>query len=204
YLITMLLGSVCATAKGRSLRLLPWLPVVFFTVHCGAGAGILSEMLSHLFARISGFRGSATARRPQRALLLDQGASMPKILEHPELKRVRQESSGPIVNALTIDVEDYFHVSAFERCVDRSQWDSFEQRIELGTYRILQLLDQANARATFFILGWVAERQPELVRAIHTAGHEIGCHSYWHRLVYNQTPEEFRDDVRRSRDVLET
>lgn len=127
---------------------------------------------------------------------------MPNILEHPE-QSVCQVAATAVVNALTIDVEDYFHVSAFEQCVDRSQWDSFEQRIQLGTQRILQLLDHAGARATFFILGWVADRHPELVRAIHAAGHEIGCHSYWHRLVYSQTPEEFREDLRRSRDVLE-
>jgi polysaccharide deacetylase family protein (PEP-CTERM system associated) len=129
---------------------------------------------------------------------------MPNILEHLEMNDVRHVEQRSVVNALTIDVEDYFHVSAFECCVDRSQWDSFEQRIEKGTHRILELLDQAGAYATFFILGWAAERQPELVRTIHAAGHEIGCHSYWHRLVYSQNPEEFRDDLRRSRDLLET
>jgi polysaccharide deacetylase family protein (PEP-CTERM system associated) len=109
----------------------------------------------------------------------------------------------PIRNALTIDVEDYYHVSGFERCVSRSQWSSFESRVERSTQRILDRLDEAGTRATFFVLGWVAQRHPRLIRAIAAAGHEVGCHSYWHRLIYEQTPAEFRADLRRGRDVLE-
>jgi polysaccharide deacetylase family protein (PEP-CTERM system associated) len=112
-------------------------------------------------------------------------------------------AEGSILNALTIDVEDYYHVSGFERIVSRAQWDSFESRIEESTRRLLEILDRAGVRATFFILGWVAERHPQLVRAIDESGHEIGCHSYWHRLIYEQTPDEFRDDLRRGRSVLE-
>jgi polysaccharide deacetylase family protein (PEP-CTERM system associated) len=107
------------------------------------------------------------------------------------------------LNALTVDVEDYYHVSGFEHCIARSQWDGFESRVAASTHRILDLLDEAQVRATFFVLGWVAERQPALVRSIHDAGHEIGCHSYEHRLIYEQTPNAFRADLRRSRDVLE-
>jgi polysaccharide deacetylase family protein (PEP-CTERM system associated) len=108
-----------------------------------------------------------------------------------------------VLNALTIDVEDYYQVSAFESCVRRSEWDSFESRVVDSTWRILDLLAEAGVRCTFFILGYVAERHPELVRAIHIAGHEIGCHSYWHRLVYDQTPQAFRSDLRHARDVLQ-
>jgi polysaccharide deacetylase family protein (PEP-CTERM system associated) len=108
-----------------------------------------------------------------------------------------------MMHAFTIDVEDYFHVSAFADRVSPSEWDRHEQRVEIGTHRILSLLDRFQVRATFFVLGWVAERNPELVRRIHAAGHEIASHSYWHRLVYDLTPEEFRDDFRRSRQVLE-
>ena len=107
------------------------------------------------------------------------------------------------LNALTIDVEDYYHVSGFEGCVSRAQWDSFESRVVASTRRLLDRLDEAGVTATFFVLGWVAKRNPRLVRAIHDAGHEIGCHSYWHHLIYEQTPVEFRADLRRGRDVLE-
>lgn len=108
-----------------------------------------------------------------------------------------------LLNAFTVDVEDYFHVSAFEKHIDRSAWDRFGSRVRTNTHRILELLDRHKVSATFFVLGWVADRYPDLVREIHRCGHEIGSHSYEHRLVYEQSPEEFRSDLRRSRDVLE-
>jgi polysaccharide deacetylase family protein (PEP-CTERM system associated) len=103
---------------------------------------------------------------------------------------------------MTIDVEDYFHVSAFENSVPRSRWESLESRVVRNTDRLLELLGQAQVRATFFVLGWVAERHPALVKRIADAGHELGSHGYAHRLVYDQSPSEFREDLRRSRDVL--
>jgi polysaccharide deacetylase family protein (PEP-CTERM system associated) len=106
-------------------------------------------------------------------------------------------------NAFTVDVEDYYHVTAFDKLIDRSCWDAQESRIVASTERVLQVLESAGVRGTFFILGWVADHHPDLVRTIHTAGHEIGCHSYWHRLVYEQTPDEFRSDLRQARSVLE-
>jgi polysaccharide deacetylase family protein (PEP-CTERM system associated) len=106
-------------------------------------------------------------------------------------------------NAFTVDVEDYFQVSAFEHCVPRDAWDRHEHRVVANTHRILQLLDRHQTQATFFVLGWVAERYPQLVRAIHACGHEIGSHGYWHRLIYEQSPEEFRADIQRSKEVLE-
>jgi polysaccharide deacetylase family protein (PEP-CTERM system associated) len=111
-------------------------------------------------------------------------------------------NTSPVLNALTIDVEDYYHVSAFETCVDRACWDDYPSRIVASTWKILDTLDAAGVRATFFVLGWVAQRHPGLVRAISEAGHEVACHSYWHRLVYHQTPAGFREDLRRGRDVL--
>ncbi|MBI1904248.1 MAG: DUF3473 domain-containing protein [Planctomycetes bacterium] len=107
------------------------------------------------------------------------------------------------LNAFTVDVEDYYHVSGFSKHIDRSAWDSFESRVVASTHRILDLLDRHHVRATFFVLGWVAERHPKLVHDIHQAGHEVGSHSYWHRLVYQMTPDEFRADLRRSKKVLE-
>lgn len=107
-----------------------------------------------------------------------------------------------MLNAFTVDVEDYFQVTAFERDIPRSQWPDFPSRVVQNTGRLLELFDRHQVQGTFFVLGWVAERFPQLVREIHAAGHEIGSHSYWHRLIYEQTPDEFRDDLRRSRDVL--
>jgi polysaccharide deacetylase family protein (PEP-CTERM system associated) len=108
-----------------------------------------------------------------------------------------------VLNALTIDVEDYFHVSGFADTVRPEQWTGMASRIEANTHRVLDILADADVRATFFVLGWVAEHFPRLVQAIQEAGHEIGCHSYAHRLIYNQTPDEFRADLRRARVVIE-
>lgn len=109
----------------------------------------------------------------------------------------------PILNALTIDVEDYYHVSAFEDRIDRRDWDRFPSRVVPNTHRLLELLGRRGVHATFFVLGWVARRFPELVREIAAAGHEVGSHSYWHRLIYRMTPAEFRADLKESRVVLE-
>lgn len=108
-----------------------------------------------------------------------------------------------MINAFTVDVEDYYQVSGFERDVPRSQWDQYESRVVDYTRRMLSILDHHGVRATFFVLGWVAQKHPQLVREIQRAGHEIGSHSFWHRLVYEQTRDEFREDLRQSRDVLE-
>ena len=111
--------------------------------------------------------------------------------------------NGPCPNALTIDVEDYFQVSAFRRLVPYAKWDHMKSRVERNTYKVLELLEESHLHATFFVLGWVAERYPSLVRAIQAAGHELGCHSYAHRLVYELTPEEFRADTRRALGAIE-
>jgi polysaccharide deacetylase family protein (PEP-CTERM system associated) len=103
-----------------------------------------------------------------------------------------------LVNAFTVDVEDYFQVSAFEKDIARDQWSQYTSRVVANTHRILDLLACHDVKATFFVLGWVAKRFPQLLRDIHGAGHEIGCHSHEHRLIYNQTPDQFRDDLRRS------
>src|SRR5438067_1348270 len=112
-------------------------------------------------------------------------------------------ASATQLNALTVDVEDYFQVSAFDRHVSRDQWDLYPSRVVENTRRLLDMFARHGARATFFILGWVGERYPGLVREIDNGGHEIGCHSYWHRLIYQQTPTEFREDLRRARDTLQ-
>jgi polysaccharide deacetylase family protein (PEP-CTERM system associated) len=109
----------------------------------------------------------------------------------------------PIVNGMSIDVEDYFQVSAFDRVVRRETWDDLESRVCANTDRLLALFDESGVRATFFVLGWVAARFPALVRRIADARHEIASHGYAHRLVYEQNRDEFREDVRSAKDLLE-
>ena len=106
-------------------------------------------------------------------------------------------------NALTVDVEDYFHVSAFEGLIRPDQWDGFEQRVEANTRRILDLFEEFQLAATFFVLGWVAKRHPDLVRAIQAAGHEIACHGYGHQRIVHQSPDAFRKDVASAKALLE-
>ena len=107
------------------------------------------------------------------------------------------------MNALSVDVEDYFQVSAFDGAVPRSAWETRESRVVRNTERLLGIFDQHAVRGTFFVLGWVAERFPALLRTIAAAGHEIASHGYGHGLVYNQSREAFRDDIRRSKAVIE-
>ncbi|HEX7013695.1 MAG TPA: XrtA system polysaccharide deacetylase [Steroidobacteraceae bacterium] len=107
------------------------------------------------------------------------------------------------VNAMTVDVEDYFHVSALSEVISRQDWNRMEYRAERSTERLLELFGERGVRATFFILGWVTQRSPALVRRIHEAGHEIACHGLTHELVYRQTPEVFREETARSKAMLE-
>ena len=98
-------------------------------------------------------------------------------------------------NALTVDVEDYFHVAAFSQQIDPATRDRFPLRVERNTHRLLDLFAERGVRATLFVLGWVAERCPSLVRAIADQGHEIACHGYSHQLIYGQTPAVFRAET---------
>lgn len=106
-------------------------------------------------------------------------------------------------NAFTVDVEDYFQVEAFFGVVKRSAWDSYERRVEANVQQILELLAKAGARATFFTLGWIAERHPGIVRSIVDMGHELASHGSEHRRADGQTREEFLLDVKNAKDVLE-
>jgi polysaccharide deacetylase family protein (PEP-CTERM system associated) len=108
-----------------------------------------------------------------------------------------------IVNAMTVDVEDYFQVSAFENHIAKSQWDNLQHRVKNNTFRILDLFSQHNVKATFFTLGWVAERYPEIVKRIVTEGHELASHGYEHIRVTEQNPEQFRADIKKTKQILE-
>jgi polysaccharide deacetylase family protein (PEP-CTERM system associated) len=104
---------------------------------------------------------------------------------------------------LTVDVEDYFQVEAFAARVSRDEWDNYPARVVVNCEHILDIFDRYQAKATFFVLGWVADRFPAIVRRIHERGHELACHSFWHRKVYSLTPQEFRADTRAACDAIE-
>ena len=145
-------------------------------------------------SRSLGSSGSPGGSTSETSLALQCDPSL--VAELPE------EAIGQL-NAFTVDVEDYFQVSGFEKQIDRSTWDRYESRVRASNQRILDLLRKHNVRATFYVLGWVAKHHPEVVRDIVSEGHEIGTHSYWHQLVYQLTPNEFRSDLRDSIKLLE-
>src|SRR5215510_2293059 len=107
------------------------------------------------------------------------------------------------LHALSVDLEEHFQVANFDGLIERSRWDDEPSRVGDSARRLLDAFDQHRSRATFFVLGWVAERRPALVREIAARGHEIACHGYGHELVYEIGPERFRDDVRRARAAIE-
>ena len=113
------------------------------------------------------------------------------------------ESAVNIRNALTVDVEDYFHVAALAPSIHRDSWASRESRVVDNTQKLLAIFEQFDVRGTFFVLGWVAEKYPQLVRDIAARGHEIACHGFSHRLVYEQSPEEFYQETLRAKNLLQ-
>ena len=132
---------------------------------------------------------------------LRAGNSGPSLVSHRHVSDARERNT--IVNAMTVDVEDYFHVSAFATVVDRADWGSHESRVERNTRTVLGFFDARGIHGTFFMLGWVAERYPHLVRDIVAAGHEVASHGCTHERVHALTPGAFREDVRRSKKLLE-
>jgi polysaccharide deacetylase family protein (PEP-CTERM system associated) len=123
-------------------------------------------------------------------------------LEHISGPQTRG-AKAPAVHILSVDVEDYFQVEAFAGQVARESWERWPSRVVQNTQRVLDLFDTHQAKATFFFVGWVAEQFPHLVRETQERGHEIACHSYWHRTVYSLSPQEFREDTRRAKRVIE-
>ncbi len=112
-------------------------------------------------------------------------------------------NTGKLKHAMTIDVEDYFHVSAFGNVISPSDWDNWPCRVEQNTDTLLALFDEAGIKATFFVLGWVAERYPAIVKKLAENGHEIASHGYSHQLIYKQTPDVFKEETYRSKNLLE-
>jgi polysaccharide deacetylase family protein (PEP-CTERM system associated) len=130
--------------------------------------------------------------------------SLPKLPRRTVFKELLILQRGAsMLNALTIDVEDYYHVSGFESVVRFEDWERYESRVERNTQRILDLFDEQEIKATFFVLGWIAERYPRLIRIIQELGHEVACHGYAHQRVYTQSPEQFRQETRRAKRILE-
>jgi polysaccharide deacetylase family protein (PEP-CTERM system associated) len=114
------------------------------------------------------------------------------------------DSSGRPLHALSFDIEDWFHIVDIPGLEDPAKWETLESLVERRTDDILTTLRKHRARATFFVLGWIADRHPALVRRIAEAGHELGSHSFWHRRVYTLDPAEFRSDTLRSLDAIES
>jgi polysaccharide deacetylase family protein (PEP-CTERM system associated) len=108
-----------------------------------------------------------------------------------------------MLNALSVDIEDWFQVGAFETVIARDEWDALAHRVERNSDAVLELFDRAGVRGTFFTLGWVAERYPALIRRIAEAGHEVASHGWDHRRVFTMQPDEFRADIRKARAALE-
>jgi len=108
-----------------------------------------------------------------------------------------------MVNALSVDVEEYFQVSAFEKVIARQSWPVIESRLENSLHKILDLFDRYETHATFFVLGWIAKRHPKLIREIHARGHEIASHGYSHQLIYQNSRSHFENDLETSKKILE-
>ena len=108
-----------------------------------------------------------------------------------------------MLNALSVDVEDWFQVGAFENVIDRGDWDALPHRVERNSDIVLDLFERAGVKATFFTLGWVAERYPDLIRRITDAGHEIASHGWDHKRVFTMSAATFRADLERARMAIE-
>ena len=109
-----------------------------------------------------------------------------------------------MLNAFTVDVEDWYHICGVEKFISPAMWNELESRVNIGTEKILNMLSKRNIKATFFILGYIAELYPDMVKIIFTEGHEIATHGYSHETVYKLTHEEFKEDLRKSIDILKT
>jgi polysaccharide deacetylase family protein (PEP-CTERM system associated) len=121
----------------------------------------------------------------------------------PETRGTRASSAAGIANAFTIDVEDYYHVSALAPAIPRDTWGDRESRVSASTDRLLALLDEHRVKGTFFVLGWVADRVPQLIKRIASLGHEVACHGYSHELIYRQSPDVFTAETHRAKALLE-
>ena len=180
-------------------------PAVYLTIHLGLGAGFLTGAVWSIRQRFSSQRAAQEVPRASA-----EEASFPRVRilseseqDAPSSSRGTHRSKTTPVNAFSVDVEDYFHTEAMSGVVSREAWEHMPSRVQSNTYRLFELLAKHDVRGTFFFLGWVAERFPGLVREAVQLGHEVGCHSYWHRPVYRLSPAEFRADTRQALKAIE-
>lgn len=173
-----------------------------------------ARILVCTFLRLCGIKGGLAMKvmRLEREVVLPPNPPRVAAVSRLPVNRIachfpeaaeEQTATAEILNAFTVDVEDYFQVTGFEQSIPRSSWSSYPSRVVPNTQRLLELLARKNVKGTFFILGWVADHYPDLVKEIQRSGHEIGSHSYWHRLIYTLSPEEFRADLRQSKTAIE-
>lgn len=153
------------------------------------GQEVATETTSYVKVRLSRTGGDVTIIKNESDL-----SKASDVTAHPPSWRA---------HIMSVDVEEYFMVEAFADCIHRDTWGSWPSRVEVSTRRALNLFDSYRVKATFFFVGWVADKFPALVREVCARGHELACHSYWHRPVYRLTPTEFRDDTRRAKGVIE-
>jgi polysaccharide deacetylase family protein (PEP-CTERM system associated) len=182
-------------------------PAVYGIIHAGLGYGFLLEAVL--------YRGGRTFRKLPASMANAGGEQVqtndPSSVQVTELAKTHPEEvvtnlsnpDCPARNALSVDVEDYYHTEAMSGVIPRETWEKMPSRVEANTRRVFELLAKHNVRATFFFLGWVAEHFPALVREAVQLGHEIGCHSFWHRRVYTLDPDTFRADTLQAKQAIE-
>jgi succinoglycan biosynthesis protein ExoA len=208
----VIVASSIALGLRRGWRHAITAPSVYLTIHLGLGYGFLAEAVQALRRKI--WRRRSQAREDSFAFQ-DSSARCNSTTGCAQAPRTQAATSAvgdlPLtpagkfqpINAFTVDVEDYFHTEAMASVVSREAWEHMPSRVQDSTRRLLELLGNHNVRGTFFFLGWVAERFPRLVREALELGHEVGCHSFWHRPVHRLTPSEFRDDTLRAKRAIE-
>ncbi len=222
YLATLgvYLGAVLASSAQlgirRGWRHLVAAPGIYATIHLGLGFGFLADLLTSL-RRSS---PSGEGRNEKEGFSEDIQSKFSNTLAGRMSARVsaaniaspaaeRQQSThdfenqSATLNAFTVDVEDYFHTEAMTSAVSREDWKHLPSRVQSSTYRLFELMAAHDVRGTFFFLGWIAERFPGLVREAVKLGHEVGCHSYWHRPIFRLSPDEFHADTLRAKRAIE-
>jgi len=208
----VIVASSIALGLRRGWRHAITAPSVYLTIHFGLGYGFLAEAVQALRRKIWRRRSQA---REDSSVFQDSSARCNSTTGCVQAPRPQTATSAvgdlPLtpagkfqpINAFTVDVEDYFHTEAMASVVSREAWEHMPSRVQDSTRRLFELLGNHNVRGTFFFLGWVAERFPRLVREALELGHEVGCHSFWHRPVHRLTPSEFRDDTLRAKRAIE-
>jgi polysaccharide deacetylase family protein (PEP-CTERM system associated) len=186
YGSVLLAGSITVAARGNSPELAPLMPPVFASIHLGAGLGVLAELGIRIADQLT-----SLSRKPLKSTAGVSEFGGASLLD------------DACVNALTFDIEEYFQVTGFAGAIEPGHWNLYEPRAERSTDDLLAILNAAKVRATFFVLGWLAKRRPDLVRRIAAAGHEVASHGYWHQLVTTQSREQFRADVRAAKVIVE-